>query len=100
MEEACADHRIPQTRKQFGVALRSFQTLTQRAADMYVSLELARSMSYYVTMSLADGVVDPMIAPAPNCASALQPPYRPGVVQLHGGIGMTAEYRSATTWPV
>jgi alkylation response protein AidB-like acyl-CoA dehydrogenase len=33
------------TRKQFGVTLNNFQTLTQRAADMYVSLELARSMS-------------------------------------------------------
>ena len=32
-------------RKQFGVTLSKFQTLTQRAADMYVSLELARSMS-------------------------------------------------------
>lgn len=29
------------TRKQFGVTLNKFQTLTQRGADMYVSLELA-----------------------------------------------------------
>ncbi|WP_216898897.1 acyl-CoA dehydrogenase family protein [Nocardia alni] len=81
------------TRKQFGVALRTFQTLTQRAADMYVSLELARSMSYYVTMSLADGVPDPTIA-----ARAKLRIGRSGrhigqeAVQLHGGIGMTAEY--------
>ena len=32
-------------RKQFGVPLKTFQTLTQRAADMYVSLELALSMN-------------------------------------------------------
>lgn len=81
------------TRKQFGVALRTFQTLTQRAADMYVSLELARSMSYYVTMSLADGAADPTIA-----ARAKLRVGRSGrhigqeAVQLHGGIGMTAEY--------
>ncbi len=81
------------TRKQFGVALRTFQTLTQRAADMYVSLELARSMSYYVTMSLADGIPDPAIA-----ARAKLRIGRSGrhigqeAVQLHGGIGMTAEY--------
>ena len=50
------------TRKQFGVPLAKFQTLTHRAADLYVSLELARSMSLYATMSLADGVVDPVIA--------------------------------------
>jgi alkylation response protein AidB-like acyl-CoA dehydrogenase len=81
------------TRKQFGVPLRTFQTLTQRAADMYVSLELARSMSYYVTMSLADGVADPVIAARAGLRVG-----RSGrhigqeAVQLHGGIGMTAEY--------
>jgi alkylation response protein AidB-like acyl-CoA dehydrogenase len=81
------------TRKQFGVPLRTFQALTHRAADMYVSLELARSMSYYVTMSLADGAADPTIA-----ARAKLRVGRSGrhigqeAVQLHGGIGMTAEY--------
>ena len=30
--------------------LKTFQTLTQRAADMYVSLELARSMSLYAAV--------------------------------------------------
>ena len=50
------------TRKQFGVPLSKFQTLTQRAADMYVSLELARSMSLYAAMSIADGNFDPVIA--------------------------------------
>ncbi|MGH3267026.1 MAG: acyl-CoA dehydrogenase family protein, partial [Trebonia sp.] len=48
------------TRKQFGVTLNTFQTLTQRAADMYVSLELARSMSLYAAMSIADGDLDPV----------------------------------------
>ena len=37
------------TRKQFGVPLKTFQALTFRAADMYVSLELARS-----TVALGD----------------------------------------------
>ncbi|MBW0273839.1 acyl-CoA dehydrogenase [Nocardia sp. MH4] len=81
------------TRKQFGVPLRSFQTLTQRAADMYVSLELARSMSLYASMSLADGVADPVVA-----ARAKLRIGRSGrhigqeAIQMHGGIGMTAEY--------
>ncbi|MGW4633543.1 acyl-CoA dehydrogenase family protein, partial [Nocardia sp. NPDC004415] len=82
-----------QTRKQFGVPLRTFQTLTHRAADMYVSLELARSMSLYASMSLADGIADPMVA-----ARAKLRIGRSGrhigqeAIQLHGGIGMTAEY--------
>ncbi|MBU3749163.1 MAG: acyl-CoA dehydrogenase [Mycobacterium sp.] len=81
------------TRKQFGVPLKTFQTLTQRAADMYVSLELARSMSYYLAVSVADGRFDPMVA-----ARAKLQIGRSGKhiaeesIQLHGGIGVTAEY--------
>lgn len=58
------------TRKQFGVTLNKFQALTQRAADMYVSLELARSMSLYAAMSIADGNIDPVIASRASCRSA------------------------------
>lgn len=81
------------SRKQFGVPLKTFQTLTQRAADMYVSLELARSMSYYLAMSVADGRFDPMVG-----ARAKLQIGRSGrhiaqeSIQLHGGIGVTAEY--------
>ena len=80
-------------RKQFGVPLSKFQTLTQRAADMYVSLELARSMNFYAAISIADGNFDPVIA-----ARAKLQISRSGrhiaqeAIQLHGGIGMTAEY--------
>ena len=51
------------SRKQFGVTLNTFQALTFRAADMYVSLELARSLVTWATMVLAD---DPAAAPAPR----------------------------------
>ncbi|MGE0214907.1 acyl-CoA dehydrogenase family protein [Mycolicibacterium sp.] len=80
-------------RKQFGVTLNKFQTLTQRAADMYVSLELARSMTLYAAMSIADGDLDPTVA-----ARAKLQIGRSGrhigqeAIQLHGGIGVTAEY--------
>ena len=81
------------TRKQFGVPLKTFQTLTQRAADMYVSLELARSMNYYAAVCVADGRFDPMAA-----ARAKMQIGRSGKhiaqesIQMHGGIGVTAEY--------
>jgi alkylation response protein AidB-like acyl-CoA dehydrogenase len=81
------------TRKQFGVTLNTFQTLTQRAADMYVSLELARSMNYYAAMSIADGNLDPVIAARAKlqiCRSGRH--ISQEAIQLHGGIGMTAEY--------
>src|ERR1700755_1321123 len=39
------------TRTQFGVPIGSFQTLQHRAADMFVALEQARSMSMFATMA-------------------------------------------------
>src|SRR5690242_135135 len=60
---------------------------------MYVSLELARSMNFYAAMSIADGRFDPVVA-----ARAKLQIGRSGrhisqeAIQLHGGIGMTAEY--------
>ncbi len=82
------------TRKQFGVAIASFQALRHRMADMKMQLELARSMSYYASLKLN--------APADERRRALS---RAKVqlgqsmryvgqqaVQLHGGIGVTDEY--------
>ncbi|MFC6705355.1 acyl-CoA dehydrogenase family protein [Flexivirga alba] len=81
------------TRKQFGVPLATFQTLTQRAADMYVSLELARSTVLYTGMALA---ADPYDATSASRAKIVagQSGRHIGqeAIQLHGGIGMTAEY--------
>jgi alkylation response protein AidB-like acyl-CoA dehydrogenase len=81
------------TRKQFGVTLNTFQTLTQRAADMYVSLELARSMSLYAAMSIADDNLDPMIAARAKLQIARSGRHiAQESIQLHGGIAMTDEY--------
>jgi alkylation response protein AidB-like acyl-CoA dehydrogenase len=81
------------SRKQFGVTLNTFQTLTQRAADMYVSLELARSMSLYAAMSISDGVLDPTIAARAKLQIARSGRHiSQEAIQLHGGIGVTAEY--------
>ena len=82
------------TRKQFGVALSSFQALRHRAADMKMQLELARSMAYYASLKLN--------APASERRAAMaRAKYQLGqsmryvgqqAVQLHGGIGVTDEY--------
>ncbi|MGK8486949.1 acyl-CoA dehydrogenase family protein [Nocardia asiatica] len=80
-------------RKQFGVTLSKFQTLTQRAANMYVSLELARSMSLYATASLADGTDDPVIASRARLQVGRAARHvGQEAIQMHGGIGVTAEY--------
>ena len=81
------------TRKQFGVAIASFQALRHRVADMKMQVELARSMSYYASLKLN--------APAAERRAALaRAKYQLGnsmrfvgqqAVQLHGGMGVTDE---------
>lgn len=82
------------SRKQFGVTLNHFQALTFRAADMYVSLETARSLVAWATMVLAedlDQVVDAASRAGLKVARAGRH-IGQEAIQLHGGIGMTAEY--------
>jgi alkylation response protein AidB-like acyl-CoA dehydrogenase len=82
------------TRKQFGVAIGTFQALRHRLADMKMQLELARSMSYYATLKLGE-------EPAVRRRAVAQAKVQLGqsarfvgqqAIQLHGGIGMTDEY--------
>ena len=82
------------TRKQFGVAIASFQALRHRMADVKMQLELARSMSYFASLKLGE--------PAPQRRRAVsQARVQLGqsmrfvgqqCIQLHGGIGVTDEY--------
>jgi pimeloyl-CoA dehydrogenase small subunit len=84
------------TRRQFGREIGSFQVLQHRAVDMLVALEQARSMAMFAAMMAAED------APAErrNAVSAAKVQIgRSGkfigqqAVQLHGGIGMTFEYK-------
>ncbi len=85
------------TRKQFGVPIGSFQVLQHRAVDMFTALEQARSMEYYAAMMAAE-----TDAPARRSAiSAAKVQINKSArfigqqaVQLHGGIGVTMEYRA------
>ena len=82
------------TRKQFGVPIGSFQTLQHRAADMFVAVEQARSMSMFATMA-ADFDDAKERATAVAAAKVQIGKSRKFVgqqsIQLHGGIGMTQE---------
>jgi alkylation response protein AidB-like acyl-CoA dehydrogenase len=81
------------TRKQFGVPLKTFQALTFRAADMYVSLELARSIALWATLVIdAGGDVVEAADRARLQTSRAGRHVGEESVQLHGGIGVTAEY--------
>jgi alkylation response protein AidB-like acyl-CoA dehydrogenase len=85
------------TRQQFGVTLNRFQALTFRAADMYTSQELTRSIVMWATMVIADRSSSQELVTEAARRAKLQVS-KAGrhigqeAIQLHGGIGMTAEY--------
>jgi pimeloyl-CoA dehydrogenase small subunit len=82
------------TRKQFGVPIGSFQTLQHRAADMFVALEQARSMSMFATMAAdfdnAKERATAVAAAKVQIGKSLKFVGQQSI-QLHGGIGMTQE---------
>ena len=84
------------TRKQFGVPIGSFQTLQHRAADMFVAVEQARSMSMFATMACDfDNAQERATAVAAAKVQIGKSAKFVGQqsIQLHGGIGMTMEAR-------
>jgi alkylation response protein AidB-like acyl-CoA dehydrogenase len=85
------------TRKQFGVPIASFQVLQHRAVDMYTALEQARSMAYFATMMAGeDDARERRKAMAAAKVQIGRSARYVGqeAVQLHGGIGMTMEYKA------
>jgi pimeloyl-CoA dehydrogenase small subunit len=85
------------TRKQFGVPIGSFQVLQHRAVDMFTHLEQARSMALYATMMAAE----PDAAERRRAMAAAKVQIGKSArfigqeaIQLHGGIGMTMEYKA------
>jgi pimeloyl-CoA dehydrogenase small subunit len=84
------------TRKQFGVAIGTFQALQHRASDMFVALEQGRSMAMYATMA---GDVEDANERAAAVAAAKVQIGRSAryvgqqAIQLHGGVGMTEEFK-------
>jgi pimeloyl-CoA dehydrogenase small subunit len=85
------------TRKQFGVPIGSFQVLQHRAVDMLTSLEQARSMAYYATMMAAEddaGARRRALSAAKVQIGRSAKHIGQEAIQLHGGIGMTMEYKA------
>jgi alkylation response protein AidB-like acyl-CoA dehydrogenase len=83
-------------RKQFGVPIGNFQVLQHRAGDMLIALEQARSMAMLATMMSEE----PNAAERRKAISAAKVQIGrsakivgEGAIQLHGGIGMTMEYK-------
>jgi pimeloyl-CoA dehydrogenase small subunit len=84
------------TRKQFGMPIGAFQALQHRGADMFVATEQARSMAMLATIMA--GSEDARERSRAISAAKVQVG-RSGryvaqqAVQLHGGVGVTMEYK-------
>src|ERR1044071_9490539 len=94
MHESTVDYL--KQRKQFGVPIGNFQVLQHRAGDMLIALEQARSMAMLATMmSEEENATERRKA----ISAAKVQIGRSGkivgqdAIKLHGGIGMTMEYK-------
>ena len=94
MHEATVDYL--KTRRQFGVPIGNFQVLQHAAVDMLMATEQARSMAMLATMMAAEPNA---VERHKSIAAAKVQIGRSGrfvgktATQLHGGIGMTMEYK-------
>ncbi|MCA0303615.1 MAG: acyl-CoA/acyl-ACP dehydrogenase [Proteobacteria bacterium] len=78
-------------RMQFGRSIASFQTTKNKAADMLVDVEMAKSAAYYAAAALDEGDDDlPAVASLVKaCAAEAYLQTAIHAVQMHGGIGFT-----------
>jgi alkylation response protein AidB-like acyl-CoA dehydrogenase len=84
------------TRQQFGRPIGQFQVLQHRSVDMLVALEQARSMAMFAAVMAAEEDASERrraIAAAKVQIGRSGKHVGQEAIQLHGGIGMTMEYK-------
>jgi alkylation response protein AidB-like acyl-CoA dehydrogenase len=81
-------------RKQFGVAIGSFQALQHRAAHLYSEMEVARAavLKAQQLLDAGDEKADAAVSVAKAMTALATTLSVQEGVQMHGGIGMTDEY--------
>jgi len=81
-------------RKQFGVAIGSFQALQHRAAHLYSEMEVARAavLKAQQLLDAGDESADAAVSVAKAMTALATTLSVQEGVQMHGGIGMTDEY--------
>jgi alkylation response protein AidB-like acyl-CoA dehydrogenase len=81
-----------ETRKQFGVALASFQVLQQRAADAHVAIAAAEALTFEAARAFGNPRQSLAAAASFTRALAAADRISKEAIQMHGAIGFTDEY--------
>ncbi len=81
------------TRRQFGVAIGSFQALQHRIADMWIACEETRSLAAAAALACSESGEVRARTVSAAMVTACDAAHRVGneAIQIHGGIGMTDE---------
>ena len=104
MQHACdATLEYLKTRKQFGVAIGSFQALQHRMVDMVIATEESRSMAILAAAKVDEPNLPPTerhraVSAAKVKIAESAKRVREEAVQLHGGMGMTEELKVSHTF--
>ncbi len=93
--EVAKEHTLEylRTRKQFGVAIGSFQALQHRMADLLLEIEQARSAVINAAAAFGAGRIERerALSAAKHTIGRVGAQVAQACIQLHGGIGMTWE---------
>jgi alkylation response protein AidB-like acyl-CoA dehydrogenase len=90
--EMAADYA--KIRQQFGQPIGRFQAIKHRIADMKVELEISRSLSYYAAIAIDENLPnkEQIVSAAKAHCSEAYVRIASHNIQIHGGIGVTAEH--------
>ncbi|MEY2405672.1 MAG: hypothetical protein QOG39_588 [Acidimicrobiaceae bacterium] len=90
--DLAAEHT--KTRQQFGRVIGTYQGVSHRVANIFVTVQLGRSLAYWAAwaVSEADAQQDAAVAAAKSAASEGAVFACENAIQAHGGIGFTWEH--------
>jgi alkylation response protein AidB-like acyl-CoA dehydrogenase len=82
------------TRQQFGRVIGTYQGVSHRVANIFVALQLGRSLAYWAAWAVSESDVQQDAAVAAAKASATEGAVFAceNAIQVHGGIGFTYEH--------
>ena len=82
------------TRQQFGRVIGTYQGVSHRVANIYVNVQLSRSLAYWAAWAVSEGDDQQDVAVAAAKAAAAEGAVSAceNAIQVHGGIGFTWEH--------